>query len=226
MSLSTSTFLALALQCAPNVDPATFQALVKTESGLNPYAIGVVGKPLSRQPRTLDEALDAVKKLQADGRNFSIGLAQINKQHFNVSDAENVFEPCKNLEMGARILTQCYVSAQKTSDDDQEALRKAFSCYYSGNFTRGFKPEPSFGNTSYVDRVIAKANVKIPAITKDGEPVQTQKPSSPNMVATYESWDILRQYPRYESPPSQSQTTTGSDDDVSLSTEKGKNENV
>ena len=36
-------FNALAQECAPQTAPATLAAIVRTESGFNPYAIGVVG---------------------------------------------------------------------------------------------------------------------------------------------------------------------------------------
>ncbi|WP_153014352.1 transglycosylase SLT domain-containing protein, partial [Pseudomonas syringae] len=86
--LTTSAFLALAMQCAPSIHPATLTPIVKTESSFNPYAIGVVGKVLPRQPQSLDEAVLAVKKLVAEGADFSIGLGQINRQHFDVSRPE------------------------------------------------------------------------------------------------------------------------------------------
>ncbi|OSR64963.1 Type IV secretion system protein virB1 [Pseudomonas syringae pv. actinidiae] len=38
--LTTSAFLALAMQCAPSIHPATLTPIVKTESSFNPYAIG------------------------------------------------------------------------------------------------------------------------------------------------------------------------------------------
>jgi len=37
-------------------------------------------------------------------------------------------------------------------------VRQALSCYYSGNFTRGFQADKP-GGTSYVQRVVANANV-------------------------------------------------------------------
>ena len=36
-------FVSLAMQCAPMVAPLTMAAIVKTESGFNPLAIGVNG---------------------------------------------------------------------------------------------------------------------------------------------------------------------------------------
>ncbi len=34
--ISTATFLALAIQCAPDIAPDTLSRIVKTESGFNP----------------------------------------------------------------------------------------------------------------------------------------------------------------------------------------------
>ncbi|MGK7247425.1 transglycosylase SLT domain-containing protein [Buttiauxella agrestis] len=89
--ISTAAFLALAMQCAPDVAPDTLARIVKTESGFNPWAIGVVGKPLKRQPQTKEEAIAAVRQLDKDSANFSIGLAQINRQYFDVKNAESIF---------------------------------------------------------------------------------------------------------------------------------------
>lgn len=167
--ISTATFLALAMQCAPDVAPDTLSRIVKTESGFNPWAIGVVGKPLNRQPQTKEEALKAVKQLAKENANFSIGFAQINRQYFNIKDAESVFSPCTNLKMGAEILKDCYSRALNTSASEQHALKKSFSCYYSGNYTRGFKKENN--GKSYVERVVAEnsAAVKVPQL--DDSPV-------------------------------------------------------
>ncbi|WP_159069240.1 transglycosylase SLT domain-containing protein, partial [Burkholderia metallica] len=60
-------FAQLARACAPNVDPDTLAALVRTESGFNPYAIGVVGGHLTRQPASLDEARATARELAARG---------------------------------------------------------------------------------------------------------------------------------------------------------------
>ncbi|POP92367.1 lytic transglycosylase [Pseudomonas syringae pv. avii] len=204
--LTTSAFLALAMQCAPSIHPATLTPIVKTESSFNPYAIGVVGKVLPRQPQSLDEAVLAVKKLVAEGADFSIGLGQINRQHFDVNRPEPVFEPCTNLRMAARELQACYVKASKADPDTQGALRKAISCYYSGNPKRGFKAEAEFGGSSHVQRVLANAggtSVTVPALEGgSAEPSQLQRAQAPvpTVEPTYESWDVLRQYPRYLPP--------------------------
>jgi type IV secretion system protein VirB1 len=207
--LATSAFLALAMQCAPSIHPATLTPIVKTESSFNPWAIGVVGKPLPRQPQSLSEAVTAVKALVGEGADFSIGLGQINRQHFDVGKPEQVFEPCTNLRMTAQILQSCYTTASKNDPDPQAALRKAISCYYSGNVKRGFLAEKQFGGTSHVQRVLANAEsttVTVPALIQGTErappsqPPSTAPPPANTLQPSYESWDVLRQYPRYAPP--------------------------
>lgn len=148
-----SSFSEIAQQCASNVHPQTIAAIVKTESSFNPFAIGVVGGALKRQPRTFDEAQAAVKMLLANGRNFSMGLGQVNRYNLEKYglNYQTVFDPCKNIKAGGNILAECYNRARKKSNSDQQALQKAFSCYYSGTFTVGFKH-------GYVRKVVANAN--------------------------------------------------------------------
>ncbi len=151
-------FAMLAQQCAPTVHATTLQAVVKTESGFNPYAIGVVGGRLARQPRTRDEAVITARTLEAAGWNYSMGLAQVNRANLRIYGltAETVFDPCANLRAGGAILADCYARASAGGRVPQDAVRAALSCYYSGNFTRGFKPDS--GGTSYVQRVASNAS--------------------------------------------------------------------
>lgn len=158
-------FLALAQQCAPTVAPQTMAALVHVESRFNPYAIGVVGGRLERQPTTQEEAVSTAKALADGGWNFSMGIAQVNR--YNLSpyklDYRTVFEPCANLRAGSQILEDCYTRAKRKISDDQAALGAAISCYYSGNFSRGYKPD-KVGKPSYVQKVLAQAEVTPPPI--------------------------------------------------------------
>lgn len=145
-------FLTLAARCAPHVDAHTLAALVHTESGYNPYAIGVVGAHLVRQPDSLDEAIATVENLTRLGYNFSLGLGQVNR--YNLArfgeTTTSIFEPCANLRVAASILGECFARAARTEADEQYALRKALSCYYSGNFSTGF-------TAGYVERVVSHA---------------------------------------------------------------------
>lgn len=109
-------------------------SIVHVESGNNPFAIGVVGDKLQRQPKTLAEATLTAERLQKLGKNFSVGLAQVNLSNFKLTGITNwaaAFDRCSNLTAGAKIFLECH----KRSGD---SYRKAISCYYSGNFTTGF----------------------------------------------------------------------------------------
>jgi type IV secretion system protein VirB1 len=158
-------FLALSQQCAPTVAPQTMAAIVNVESSYNPYAIGVVGGRLARQPATRNEAVATAKALAADGWNFSVGVAQVNRYNLPKYEIsyEQAFEACTNLRVGSKILEDCFVRAAKRTPDSQGALQAAFSCYYSGNFTRGFWPDAA-GQPSYVQRVVASADTPAQAI--------------------------------------------------------------
>ena len=143
-------FDALAARCAPLVAVSTLRAVAQIESSFNPFAIGIVGGQLTRQPRNLPEAISTVKALQAQGRNFSAGLTQINIVNWAAYqlDYETVFDPCANLRASQGVLSECYGRALKLSDSTQAALHKALSCYYSGNFVTGFRE-------GYVQKVVA-----------------------------------------------------------------------
>lgn len=134
-------FAAIAHQCAPEVHANTLAHVVQAESGYNPLAIGVVGAQLPRQPRDLREALATAAWLTAHHYNFSVGLGQVNQSNFARYGLtlETAFDPCRNLQASAAILKDCYLRARQVQTDEQTALRDSFSCYYSGNFTTGYK---------------------------------------------------------------------------------------
>lgn len=149
--MDNATFLALALACAPQVHPTTAQALVSVESSFNPYAIGVVGGALVRQPRTRAEALATIDTLRAAGWNYSVGLGQINVANFarlGLTPA-TALDPCTSLTAMQAVLAECYQRARPQAEP-QTALRRALSCYYSGNFVTGMRH-------GYVGRVVASA---------------------------------------------------------------------
>ena len=172
-------FETLAAQCAPDVHPSTLRGVVNTESSGNPYAIGVVGARLERQPRNLAEAVATARELERQGFNFSMGLGQVNRGNLARYGAtyETVFDPCRNLKAGGAILKDCYARAKVRMHDAQRALRAAFSCYYSGNFTRGFRPDKA-GQPSYVQKVVAHATDAVPPIpvVPAIEPLEPTKP--------------------------------------------------
>ena len=158
------SFNSLALRCAPNIAVDTLRALVKTESGFNPYAIGVVGSK-GLQPKNLQEAVFYVSELVAKKRSFSVGLGQINEANFASLGvtAEQLFEPCTNLKATAKILSKCYARMMKKGQGEAQALADALSCYYSGNdkvgYQHGYVSRVAKNSKSYVE------NISVPSIS-------------------------------------------------------------
>jgi len=154
------------------VPAEVMQHIVNVESGYNPYAIGVVGGQLVRQPQNIGEAVATVQMLESKGYNFSLGLAQVNRSNlskYGLTSYQQAFDICPNLTAGARILSECYAS----SGND---WGKSFSCYYSGNFVTGYQD-------GYVQKVfdsinrgsqLAAANGAVTAI-----PLQISQNTSP-----------------------------------------------
>lgn len=142
------------------VPPTVMEHVVKVESSFNPYAIGVVGGRLARQPRNLAEALSTARMLEDRGYNFSLGLAQVNRYNLakqGLDSYEKAFDVCPNLQAGSRILAECY--SRSGSD-----WGKAFSCYYSGNFTTGYRH-------GYVQKVFASWQRQVGSGTAAAIPV-------------------------------------------------------
>ena len=192
----------LVAQCATGIHPVTMQAVVRTESGGNPYAIGVVGGHLVRQPRTLGEAVATAEALEHAGWSYSVGLAQVNRNHlagYGLTGAA-AFDACRNLEAGADILARCYAGAVRRErvtqaahieHAGQVALRDALSCYASGNFQTGYR-------TGYVQRVVLNVaqdsvstrRVVVPAIdARDVIPVIPAAPLS-GEAAARAAWPV------------------------------------
>lgn len=133
------------MACADLAVPAeVMHHVAKVESSFNPFAIGVVGGRLARQPRSLGEALSTARMLEQEGYNFSLGIAQVNRYNLDkqgLDSYEKAFDICPNVQAGSRILAECY---GRSGQD----WGRAFSCYYSGNFTTGFRH-------GYVQKVVA-----------------------------------------------------------------------
>lgn len=130
-------FTGLELMTCPDlaVPAQVMQHVVQVESRGNPYAIGVVGARLLRQPKNLDEALATVHMLDAGNHDYSLGMAQVhraNLRSYGLDSYRQAFMPCANVAAGARILADCYARFGRD-------WGKAFSCYYSGNPVTGFR---------------------------------------------------------------------------------------
>lgn len=204
-------FTTLAQQCAPQVSPITMAAIVRTESSFNPYAIGVVRGRLVRQPASKAEAVATAHELAADGWNFSVGLAQVNRANWAAYGLteRSAFDPCLNLAAGAAVLQGCFTAARYAQvdgrHDQQAALRASLSCYASGNFSTGYR-------TGYVQRVVDNARLPVPpsphAVIPAVEPIPVV-PDDPAAVFSTPTRSRPARHPVLESPDSRSDTNVG-----------------
>ncbi|MCR8998678.1 lytic transglycosylase domain-containing protein [Rahnella perminowiae] len=195
--LGSAAVLGLAMRCAATVHPDTVNDIARTESGFNQYAIGVVGQKKGIFPENLSDAIQHVNRLKLEGKNYSVGLMQINQSNFSRYGvtAIKLFDPCTNLSVFEKIITDCYLRGG--------SLVRALSCYYAGNFITGQKPEKDFSSTSYVQRIgynPPAGGYTVPS-TKEEQQQQNNPAAAPQLLPpAFESWDILREYPRPASP--------------------------
>lgn len=120
------------------------QQIYHVESGFNPFAIGVVGGRLVRQPKNLGEAVATAQYLAGLGRNFSIGQGQVNQVHFSrLGWDRNIqagFDVCENVVAAHDIFKKCYARAINSgfnAKQEYSAIDAALSCYYSGKLSAG-----------------------------------------------------------------------------------------
>jgi len=148
-----------AVDCPGLAETEIMSKIVRVESSGNPFAIGVVGARLQRQPTNLQEAIQTVQYLETAGFNYSIGLSQINRVHFKrlgwEGDIKKGFDTCRNLEAGADVYLRCKQGAARSlvADSLDGVIRAALSCYYSGNYFDGEK-------LGYVGKVLADGSGK------------------------------------------------------------------
>lgn len=176
-------------QCAPLVHEDTMVGIVKTESNFNPYAIAEIiklkGKTqvVSHLPKSKEEAEQIINRLQKENKNYSVGLAQINKTNFDRFgvNAYSLLDYCNNLRVSQKILQECYFKYRNVD--------KMLSCYYSGNPLVGFYEEN--GGSSYVSKVhnnfIRVSNssvydIKIPSLREGQKDIILVKKGRKNIV--------------------------------------------
>jgi type IV secretion system protein VirB1 len=114
MILELAVVAQLAARCAPSVAFETLAAVMRAESGFQPFAIGVNGPdggPVFPASREAAMAL-AAALIERQGRSVDLGLMQVNSANLprlGLSVAE-AFEPCRNIAAGARILRDGYAA--------------------------------------------------------------------------------------------------------------------
>lgn len=158
--IAKAALLTLLTQCQADVSPSILKRIIDVETHSKPYAIAVVGGG-SIYPESLTDAVQSIETLEAQEKNYSVGLMQVNKHNFERYglNKTNVFDACQNIKAGASIYAQCYYRAKEKHPKRAQAdlLNDAASCYYSGNFLRGYKKESN--GKSYVDKFSASSKI-------------------------------------------------------------------
>lgn len=128
-------------ECAANVAPRTIVEIIRVESEGNPLAVNVNGARLARAPRDKAEAVRTARAYINRGYTVDLGLMQVNSSNLRALGAtvEDMFDSCKNIRAGARVLTDFYVKARPRHSSDQAALQAALSAYNTGSYSRGFR---------------------------------------------------------------------------------------
>ena len=143
--------LDLLMMCAPAIHPITMAAVVKQESGGQPWVVNNNTTKKSMAFASKAAAVAAAVAAVGRGESVDLGLAQINSKNLPALGltVEQVFDPCTNIAAGARILTMGY---QRTG-----SLGGALSIYNTG------RVDSKIGVT-YVQKVYGQAGVQVPAI--------------------------------------------------------------
>lgn len=194
MILELSALIPLLNACQTQVDASILKRLIDNESSRNPYAIAVVGASSVNQPNNLDDAIQIATQLEKDGFNYSLGLMQINKKNFPAYGLtiDTAFDACTNIEVGADIFAQCYHRATKQSPEKthQEHLDDAASCYYSGNFSRGYQGEGR-QNLSYVEKFNRAEKLPASTISESYNSLPELEISTPKAPTQTPTWDVF-----------------------------------
>ncbi|WP_409054105.1 transglycosylase SLT domain-containing protein [Variovorax sp. GrIS 2.14] len=164
---------ALLDECAPQVSPVLMQALVRSESAWQPFAIGLDrSQGAVKQPASLLEAVAAAKELAAAGRKFSVGLAQIHVSNVTLYGMtwEQAFDACQNLAVGQKILWNFYHRASASGYSGVAAIWAALRGYNSGGVDRAISDD-------YANRIFAYMSSAPPQVQIGGG-VPVPKPAN------------------------------------------------
>jgi type IV secretion system protein VirB1 len=189
--------LSISEACGPTVSPETMAAIALAESGGDPLAIGINGPSPGRlHPISKDAAVRVATQLLKGGASLDLGLAQINSRNLAPLGltVATAFDPCRNIEAAAKILTADYLQSTPGSGGEQAALRTSLSLYNTGDRQRGF-------HNGYVAKVTAAATRVVPALTAGLVAPLSQKStaSADSADPSPPSWDVFGQTIRVRS---------------------------
>ncbi|MGF1868445.1 lytic transglycosylase domain-containing protein [Photobacterium indicum] len=195
MVLEATVLMGLLGQCQNSVEPDILKRLIDIESSSNPNAIAIIGAASISQPATPLDAINIAHDLDSKKFNYSVGLMQINKHNFAPQGLtiETAFDSCRNIQAGANIFADCFERAKTQSPNKPRdaLLNDAASCYYSGNFTRGYQPDSN--GISYIDRFngLASSSTIKRSDVKSTTPVSKAAIEDLSPSTTNQPWDVF-----------------------------------
>jgi type IV secretion system protein VirB1 len=178
-SLSLTEFTALAARCAPTIPVETLEAVARTESGLDPWALHDNTTGREEKPGGLDLAVAETVQWAGRGDSVDIGLMQINSANLPAlgMTASTALDPCVSLAGGAAVLRAAY-GGGTTSAEKQAALLMALSRYNTGSPFRGIM-------NGYARTVMENAgDDSFPALSSSATVPRSADPNAPP------SWDV------------------------------------
>lgn len=116
----------------------------------NPVVISVDGQAKPKRSKvefktpteikTVQDAVTVAYMAIDAGHTVDMGYMQVNSGNLKSLgySVEDMFDTCKNLTAGARVLTAFYSQALPHYSNEQAALRAALSAYNTGDFNKGF----------------------------------------------------------------------------------------
>lgn len=106
LALAIALFVPFVSAKAEEPPPALVKAIARQESGHNPLAVNVAGKPY--YPATREEAEQLIRESMAAGKSFDVGKMQINSwwmERLGI-DPFSLLDPDVNEAWGKRILAE------------------------------------------------------------------------------------------------------------------------
>lgn len=156
----------LMTQCAPLISPVTMTAIIRQESGGNPYAINDNTVRLPVAPKTKEEAVVIATQRINAGHSVDMGLTQINSKNLKKLGltVEQIFEPCTNLKASQSILLDAW-------EGSKGSLIGTLSAYNTGKTS-------SVAGLKYAQQVIQRAGGQFHATKTSTTPMASPMNSS------------------------------------------------
>lgn len=140
----------LLTECAPMDQHQILNALIKTESGGDPFVIHDNSSRKKFLSKTAEEAISTADTLLHQGHSIDMGLVQINSKNLPKLglSVRQVFDPCTNIKAASTIWGWGLQMAVGKYGVGQQATLASVSAYNTGSLSAGFA-------NGYVQKVVS-----------------------------------------------------------------------